>query len=91
MKATVHKCEWITEGLLARVDDYEIDLPKAVDARLKVLQDLVGGKIDIYNHEGNDLVINDEGLLMDLPINPWGTNEGMTLAGNIVEVHGRLP
>jgi Domain of unknown function (DUF3846) len=90
MKATIHRCEWIGKGrVIAKVSEEEVEIP--VHNRLEFLQGIVGGLIDVYHHYGRDLIVNDEGLLEGLPLNPWAHEQGLGLVGNIVEVHGKLP
>lgn len=91
MKATFYKCEWMMKGVVADYSEETIELPEDSGARLDKLKKLVGGWIDIYNHEGNDVVLNDEGLLLELPLNPWAHRKGLTLAGNLVVIDGKLP
>ncbi len=88
MKAKIHKCEWLIEGIIARVSREEVDVPKK--NRLEFLQKEVSGLIDIYEHNGRDLVVNDEGLLLGLPLNQWASEQGLNLAGTIIEIHGKL-
>ena len=77
IKATLYKTDGSKEPLVLS--------PRT---RLKTLQKLVGGLIEvihIIDHKkaeegdftsGKDLVINEEGLLLDLPVNPWSRNLG---------------
>ena len=89
MKATFHKCEWYgDEKKVSIFSKEEIEIPK--DCTLEFLQDLVGGLIEIYNHEGKDLIFNEEGSLLNLPLNPFAVSQGLYLVGNIIEVHGVL-
>ncbi len=91
MRATVHKCEWKDqEKRIATVSSYDVELPRK--EQLEFLQKLVGGYIDIYHHrpDGRDWVINDEGILELLPLNPFGLQRELMLCGTIVEIHGRL-
>lgn len=69
----------------------EIELPKL--NRLQFMQKTVGGLIDIYYHQetGRDWIINDEGLLDELPLNAWALHQGLEVAGTIIEIHGVLP
>lgn len=91
MKATIYKCEWAdVDKTTALVDKKEITLKKDEDARLSQLQKIVGGWIDIYNHQGDDLVIDDEGLVKGKPLNFWAYKNGLKLFGTIVRVHGKL-
>lgn len=86
MKATIHKCECLNNITIISSED--VELPKR--DRLKFMQDIVGGLIDIYHHNGRDLVVNDEGILLGLPLNPWAKKQKLNLFGSIIEVHGVL-
>ena len=89
MKATLHKCVWLNkENKIAQYSKEEITLSK--ESNLEFLQDLVHGLIEIYHHEGHDLIFNEEGLLLELPRNPLSDKVGFLLVGTIVEVHGKL-
>lgn len=88
MNATVHKCEWLVGKVCAKIETLEIKLSKK--DRLKRLQEIVGGYIEIVHWKGKDLVINEEGLLLGLPINQWALAQGLNLVGNIVEIDGLL-
>ena len=89
MKATIHKCEWLDDDQrIAKISREEIELPKK--NRLEFLQKIVGGLIDFVYLDDKDLIINDEGLLLNLPLNPFAISLGYHLVGNIVEVHGKL-
>jgi len=92
MKATIHKIEWLDKEK-GEVLTYkqEVTLPCNSESRLKALQRYVGGWIDIYHHEGDDLVINDEGYIIEEPLNHWAFDQGLELFGTIVQVHGQLP
>ena len=99
IKATLYKIDGTKEPLI--LND---------KSNLETLQKLVGGLIEVIfivplldqlrgNFDnGKDLVINEEGLLLDLPINPWsqivGFNsiwEDTEFRGDIILVEGRLP
>lgn len=94
IKATVYKTDGIKEFISFSEDE-----------SLSSLQKLVGGYIEIIhivteaNRElGNDLVINEEGILFDLPVNPWsqyitrGTIWAtQILRGDIIMIEGCLP
>ncbi|VVB80755.1 Uncharacterised protein [uncultured archaeon] len=76
---------------------------------LKTLHALIGGLIEIIhivpllkmddeNFIGNDLILNEVGLLLDLPINPWSSYVGMDsiweaheFRGDMILVKGKLP
>lgn len=98
-KATVYRVDGTKEEI-------EIDKKKS----LETLQRIVDGLIEVVyivplldqlrgNFEnGKDLVINEEGLLLDLPVNPWSQEVGLNsiweaqeFRGDIVLVDGRLP
>jgi len=92
MKATIHKVEWIDKEKRAVLTyKQEVNLPCNTASRLKALQAYVGGWIDIYHHNGDDLVINDEGYIIGEPLNNWALDQGLKLFGTIVQVHGKLP
>lgn len=99
IKATLYKMDGSCEPLILT--------PKT---RLKTLQKLVGGYIEVIyivplldqlkgNFEnGKDLVINEEGRLLDLPVNPWSQFVGLNsiwededFRGDIILIDGRLP
>lgn len=95
MNATLYKTDGTKE---------KIRLPKR--KRLEFLQKLVEGLIEIvhiikFESEspiGNDLIMNEEGLLIDLPANPFsleiGRNsiwEGQIFRGNLILIDGILP
>jgi hypothetical protein len=56
------------------------------------MQKAVGGLIEIYHYDitGRDWVMNEEGLILDLPLNPWALEQGVEVYGNIIEIHGIL-
>lgn len=92
MKATVYKVAWFNkEKKQVITHRQEIELPSDTERRLKALQKLVGGWIDIYHHKGDDLVINDEGYILEEPLNNWAFDQGLNLFGTIVRIHGQLP
>lgn len=99
IKATLYKVDGSKEPLILT--------PKT---RLKTLQKLVGGYIEIIhiidlikilkdeNFIGNDLVINEEGRLLELPVNPWSKEiaknsiwQHEEFRGDIILIEGRLP
>lgn len=98
IKATLYKTDGSQEPL-------EIEPKKS----LKILQDLVGGLVQVITiiplHDqknsvyvnAKDLIINEEGLLLDLPINPFSFFvakgsiwESEKFRGDIVLIHGVL-
>lgn len=77
---------------------------------LETLQKMVGGYIEVIHIVdaieslkqgkaiGKDLIINEEGRLLDLPPNPWSPRVGRNsiwkdeiFFGDIVLIEGRLP
>ena len=99
IKATLYKTDGSKEPLLL-----------TSKTRLKTLQRLVGGYIEVIYivsfldqlrgkfDGGKDLVINDEGLLLDLPVNPWSQlvalnsiYEDHDFRGDIILIDGKLP
>lgn len=99
IKATVYRTDGTKE---------EIQIPKK--GSLDMLQKIVGGLIEIIYivplldslrsdfSKGKDLIINEEGKLLDLEPNPFsqlvGLNsiwEAETFYGDIILVEGRLP
>lgn len=74
--------------------------------RLDQLQKLVGGFVEViyliksgeeYLNNGKDLVLNEEGLLFDLPVNPWSAKiaqgtiwEHEEFRGDLVLINGKL-
>lgn len=99
VNATIYKTDGSKEPLL---------LDK--ETSLETLQKIVGGLIEVIHiidelessrigkPVGCDLVINEEGRLLDLPINPWSRLVGLNsiweaedFRGDIILVNGRLP
>lgn len=99
IKATLYKIDGSNEPLIL-----------TSKTSLETLQKLVGGYIEIIcivDLKGSlnpdailekDLVINEEGLLLDLPINPWSHFVGRNsiwqfeqFRGDIILIEGRLP
>ena len=99
IKATLYKTDGSKEPLILT--------PKT---RLKTLQKLVGGYIEVIHIvdlikslkgdplAGKDLVINEEGRLLALPVNPWSREVAINsewqyeeFRGNIILIEGRLP
>lgn len=66
--------------------NYEVLDLDAPAGSLKVLQDAVGGLIQPAQvAPGFELYVNEEGILLDLPINPWvALMTGLPLRGNAV-------
>lgn len=89
MKATIHECTQVDELDLVITSQTEVELP---EDSLSFLQKHVGGYIDIYHHKptGRDWVLNDEGLLLGMPLNPFAWEQGVQLVGTIIEIHGCL-
>ena len=88
----------VYKASLYKVDGTREDLTLPSENRLKFLQNIVEGLIEIINIGGNDFVVNEEGLIHDLPINPWSSIltyqtiwENHPFRGNIIVVHGELP
>lgn len=91
MKATVYKVDRSPEDLeIVFFSTDRITLSDDVESRLTQLQKIVGGWIDIYNHNGDDIVINDEGLIIGEPLNFWAASQGLQLYGTIVKIDGKL-
>lgn len=95
MNATLYKTDGTKE---------KIKIPKI--NRLEFLQKIVDGLIEIVhiikfqneNPIGNDLIMNEEGLLIDLPINPFSLEiahnsiwEGQLFRGDLILIDGILP
>jgi len=95
---------------LYKVDGSFEPLVLTPKTRLKTLQKLVGGYIEIIHIinlvdslkgnelAGKDLVINEEGLILDLPINSWSYHvtknsvwQNTMFRGDIILIEGRLP
>ena len=91
MKATVYRCEWINKK--QAIAGFEIREVELYDSNLlEELQKLVGGLIElIQTKEHGDLIINEEGLLFDLPLNKWASENWMNLCGTVVKLHDKLP
>lgn len=96
------------KAMLLKTDNTYENIILKQNGNLEYLQKLVGGYIDIVfirsifeeerNSGGFDIVINDEGLILDLPQNPWshlitlGSRWQNTIFyGDIVMVDGQLP
>jgi len=90
MKATIHHCKWIDE--IQGIAHYSTELVELPPKSLDFLQREVGGYIDIWHNEktGRDWVINDEGILLGLPLNKFALEQNLGLCGTIIEVHGVL-
>lgn len=89
MKATLHKCYWIDkENKVAHYSMEEIEITNKTP--LDSLQDLVGGYIEVYLHNGRHLIFNEDGLTLELPRNPFAVDNGFFIVGSIIEVHGKL-
>jgi hypothetical protein len=64
---------------------------------LETLQRLVGGLIQIVHINGKDVIVNEEGHLLRLPLNPWSPTitaksvwQGELFAGDLVLIDGKL-
>lgn len=87
-----------TKAILYKIDGSKEPLILQAKTRLETLQKLVDGYIEIIHINGNDIVLNEEGRLLKLPINPSsyeiGKNsiwENEIFRGNIIVIEGRLP
>lgn len=87
--ATLYRMDGTQEKILLNSD--------ATTSSLEYLQKLVGGYIEVVHLNGNDLVINEEGLLLDLEPNPWsyyvtkGTDwKNQYFFGDMILIEGRL-
>lgn len=87
MKATLYK-----------VDGSKEPLTLTKKTRLETLQKLVGGYIEVININGKDLILNEEGIILELPMNPWSQYltfktvwEGQWFCGDLVLIDGVLP
>lgn len=95
---------------LYKVDGSKEPLILTAKTRLETLQKLVGGYIEVIHIVNliaslkgdklavKDLVINEEGKLLNLPINPWSRHVALNsewqfedFRGDIILVEGRLP
>ncbi len=98
------------KAILYKVDGSKEPLILTPKTRLETLQKLVGGYIEIIHIvdliaslkgdklAGKDLVINEQGRLLDLPINPWSRHIALNsewqfedFRGDIILIEGRLP
>jgi hypothetical protein len=96
------------KATLYKVDGSKEPLILTPETRLETLQKLVGGYIEIIHIidlvaslKGNarkDLVINEEGRLLELPVNPWSKEVAKNsiwqheeFRGDIILIEGRLP
>lgn len=87
-----------TKATLYKIDGSKEPLTLNPKTRLEALQKLVDGYIEVIHINGNDVVLNEEGRLLNLPINPLsyevGKNsiwENEIFRGNIIVIEGRLP
>ncbi len=93
INATIYKTDGSKEPLL---------LDKKTS--LETLQKIVGGLIEVIcienedDQTAKDLVINEEGRLLDLPCNPWSKLVGLNsiweheiFRGDIIFIDGCLP
>lgn len=92
MKQKTHK------ATLYKIDGSKEPLILEEKTRLNTLQKLVDGYIEIIHINGNDVILNEEGRLINLPINPSSYEIGANspwkdeiFYGNIIVVEGRLP
>lgn len=95
---------------LYKVDGSKEPLILTPKTRLETLQKLVGGYIEVIHIidlvaslkgdelAGKDLVINEEGRLLNLPVNPWSKHVSLNsvwqfedFRGDIILIEGRLP
>jgi hypothetical protein len=95
---------------LYKVDGSKEPLTLTSKTRLETLQNLVGGYIEVIHIIdelesikqgkiiGNDLVINEEGILLELPYNSWSRTvaknsiwENNPFFGDIILIDGKLP
>jgi len=95
---------------LYKVDGSKEPLILTPKTRLATLQKLVGGYIEVIHIinlvdslkgdelAGKDLVINEEGRLLNLPVNPWSKHVALNsvwqfeeFRGDIILIEGRLP
>lgn len=99
-----------TKAILYKIDGSVEPLILYSTTPLKELQKMVGGYIEVIHVVdllesfkqgkpiGKDLVINEEGKLLNLPFNPWSYFVGKNsiwkdeiFFGNIILIDGRLP
>jgi len=90
MKIKVHST-WIDEERqIAYSKTDEVELVNNKD-RLKALQSLVGGYIELVVHNNKHYLVDEEGLLKGFPINLWALQElGLQLFGNVLELSEKL-
>ncbi len=93
-----------------KVDGSKEQITIGKDTSLETLQKIVGGLIEVIHivpfldqirgdfSKGKDLILNEEGRLLHLPINPWSQLIGLNsiwedeeFRGDLVLVDGRLP
>jgi hypothetical protein len=82
------------EGLMI-TPDYKLDIikPEAQKFTLKELQDMVKGYIEIYptNNKNYHVIVNEEGLLMQLPFNRLSSRiYGIHAVGNVLIIPKKL-
>jgi len=74
-------------ALLIRVDGSTCEItPKRKKFKLEELQALVHGYIErVRLADGSDMVVNEEGLLLDLPLNCYASSLARTvICGDVV-------
>ncbi|BCR35188.1 DUF3846 domain-containing protein [Mariniplasma anaerobium] len=82
------------EGLII-TPDYKVEIVKAKDEcfSLKELQEYVNGYIELYptNNKTYHIIVNEEGLLMRLPLNQLSSKlYGIHAVGNVVIIPKKL-
>lgn len=96
-------------AILYKTDGTQEPFVLTKETKLETIQDMIGGYIEVIHildfekslkgnfKDGKDLIINEEGFLLDLPINPWSAKVGLNsiwkdeeFRGNMVLIDGRL-
>lgn len=92
------------EAIVFKTDGTSYPIELNEKNSLETLQKLVGGLIEVVHlvkhgeQKGHDLIINEEGLLLELPINPFSPLitintiwNRQTFFGDVVLILGQLP
>ena len=73
----------MSEFLITTLDtDFK---PYLDEVELGPLQRAVGGLIEVVHLQSSIMIVNQEGLILDLPLNPMASNiAGMPILGDVV-------
>lgn len=86
--ATLYKVRQPNETI-GFLDEVEVQPKNGTDFSLEELQGFVGGYIEIVRlNEGKIMVVNEEGKLLDLPVNLLATIPFQLTYGPIDQIYG---